>query len=42
MFMPKNHHRMPVIIPMDNPDWWLNGSSEVLAPLPIEGFCITV
>ncbi|WP_417705297.1 SOS response-associated peptidase [Rheinheimera aquimaris] len=27
------HHRMPVIIPLDNADWWLNGRSEGLAPL---------
>tara|TARA_Y100001963_G_scaffold125828_1_gene177752 strand:+ start:527 stop:745 length:219 start_codon:yes stop_codon:yes gene_type:complete len=27
------HHRMSVIIPLDNADWWLNGRSKGLAPL---------
>lgn len=27
------HHRMPVIIPTENADWWLNGNPEDLGPL---------
>lgn len=27
------HHRMPVIIPFAQADWWLNGRAEGLAPL---------
>ena len=27
------HHRMPVIIPFEHADWWLNGRSEGMAPL---------